>query len=134
MSRWRVTRVRVILRWDPRDPLYLSTILRHPARRTTIPKGIETMDTRIAKTLLVAWLGAMAMTANAQGAPATADKKLSDTDIRAFKDGRRACNQLAGAQREECRKQLAAKYVDKQCRNLTGDKLDECLKAEYPGE
>jgi hypothetical protein len=92
------------------------------------------MDSRITKTLLVAWLGAMAMTANAQGTPASADKKLSDTDIRAFKDGRRACSQLTGAQREECRKQLAAKYVDKQCRNLSGDKLDECLKAEYPGE
>ncbi len=93
------------------------------------------MNSRIAKTVLVALLGALAMTACAQyGTPATADKKLSETDIKAFREGRRACTQLTGAQREECRKQLAAKYVDKQCRNLTGDKLDECLKAEYPGE
>ena len=75
------------------------------------------------------------MAANAQyGTAPTAEKKMSDADIRAFKEGRAACNKLAGPQREECRKQLAAKYVDKQCRNLTGDKLDECLKAEYPGE
>ena len=93
------------------------------------------MNSTIAKTLLVAAFGALVMAACAQtGAPTTADKKLADNDIRAFKDGRRACNQLTGAQREDCRKQLAAKYVDKQCRNLTGDKLDECLQAEYPGE
>jgi hypothetical protein len=80
-------------------------------------------------------MGALAMAANAQyGTPASGDKKLSDADIRAFREGRIACNKLAGVQREECRKQLAAKYVDKQCRNRSGDKLDECLKAEYPGE
>jgi hypothetical protein len=93
------------------------------------------MNSSIAKTLFVASIGALAMAANAQyGAPATGDKKMSDSDVRAFKEGRSACNKLAGAQREECRKQLSAKYVDKQCRNLSGDRLDECLKAEYPGE
>lgn len=93
------------------------------------------MNSILAKTLLVALLGALSMAANAQyGAPATADKKMSDSDIRAFKDGRRACNQLTGTQREDCRKALAAKYVDKQCKSLTGDKLDACLAAEYPGE
>ena len=93
------------------------------------------MNSSIAKTLLVASIGALAMIANAQvAAPPTAEKKLSDNDIRAYRDGRRACNQLTGAQREECRQKLAAKYVDKQCRNLSGDKLDECLNGEYPGE
>lgn len=93
------------------------------------------MNSSIAKTLLVASMGALAMAANAQyAAPATGDKKLSESDVRAYKEGRATCNKLTGAQREECRKKLAAKYVDKQCRNLSGDKLDECLKAEYPGE
>jgi hypothetical protein len=41
---------------------------------------------------------------------------------------------MTGAAQEDCRKQLASKYVDKQCKNLTGGKLDDCLKAEYPGE
>lgn len=78
------------------------------------------------------------MAVNAQyAAPPTADKKMSDNDIRAYKDGRKACNKLTGAEREDCRKQLAAKYgkyMDKQCKDLSGDKLDECLKGEYPGE
>ena len=97
------------------------------------------MVSSIAKILFVASLGALTMAANAQygapaTAPATADKKMADSDIRAFKEGRAACNKLTGAEREECRKKLSAKYVDKQCRNLSGDKLDACLKAEYPGE
>lgn len=93
------------------------------------------MNSTIAKLLLVAWIGALAMSANAQyGAPPAAGNVLSDSEIRAYKDGRRACNQQIGAQKEECQKKLAAKYVDKQCRNLSGDKLDQCLKGEYPGE
>jgi hypothetical protein len=96
---------------------------------------MDTMTSTIAKTLFVALIGALAMAANAQyNAPASGDKKLSDNDIRAYREGRSACNKLAGAPREECRKQLSAKYVDKQCRNLSGDKLDACLAAEYPGE
>jgi hypothetical protein len=108
------------------------------------------MKSTITKILVVASFGALAMTAHAQyGAPATppadkattpapamagAEKKLSESDIRLYREGRRACNKVTGAAQEDCRKQLAAKYVDKQCRNLTGAKLDDCLKAEYPGE
>jgi hypothetical protein len=108
------------------------------------------MKSRIMRTLLVASFGALAMTANAQyGAPpsppadkakapapamAGAEKKLSESDIRLYREGRRACNKMTGAAREDCRKQLASKYVDKQCKNLAGEKLDDCLKAEYPGE
>ena len=108
------------------------------------------MKSGITKVLLVASFGALAMTANAQyGAPPTpptekattsapamagAEKKLSESDIRLYREGRRACNKMTGTAREDCRKQLASKYVDKQCRNLTGEKLDDCLKAEYPGE
>ncbi len=107
------------------------------------------MKSSITKILLAASFGALALAANAQygatpsapaaekaPAPAMAgsDKKLSDTDIRSYREGRRACNKLTGAAQEDCRKQLAAKYVDKQCRNLTTSKLAECLAAEYPGE
>lgn len=108
------------------------------------------MKSRITKILLVASFGALAMTARAQyGAPATppadkattpapamavTEKKLSESDIKMYREGRRACNKMTGAAQEDCRKQLAAKYVDKQCKNLTGAKLDDCLKAEYPGE
>ena len=108
------------------------------------------MKSRITKILLIASFGALAMTANAQyGAPPSppaakattpapamegAEKKLSESDIRLYRERRRACNKMTGAAREDCRKQLASKYVDKQCKNLTGEKLDECLKAEYPGE
>jgi hypothetical protein len=97
------------------------------------------------RAVLVASFGALAMAANAQygapGAPADkapamtgADKKLSESEIRLYREGRKACNNMTGAAREDCRKQLAAKYVDKQCRNLSGQKLDDCLKGEYPGE
>ena len=108
------------------------------------------MKSGITKILLVASFGALAMTANAQyGAPASppadkaatpapamagAEKKLTQSDIRLYREGRRACNKMTGAAQEDCRKQLASKYVDKQCKNLTGEKLDDCLKAEYPGE
>lgn len=108
------------------------------------------MKSRITRTLLAASFGALAMAANAQygaapsapadkattPAPAMAspEKKLSESDIRLYREGRRACNKMTGAAREDCRKQLASKYVEKQCRNLTGAKLDDCLKAEYPGE
>ena len=108
------------------------------------------MKSRITKILFAASFGALAMTANAQyGAPPTApankaatpapamagaEKKLSESDIRLYREGRRACNKMTGAAQEDCRKQLASKYVEKQCRNLTGAKLDDCLKAEYPGE
>jgi hypothetical protein len=108
------------------------------------------MKSRITKILFAASFGALAMTANAQyGAPPTppaekaatpapamtgAEKKLSESDIRLYREGRRACGKMTGAAREDCRKKLASKYVDKQCRNLTGEKLDDCLAAEYPGE
>lgn len=105
------------------------------------------MNSRIAKTLLAASFGVLAMAANAQspapadkttatgaGSSPTSDKRLSESDIRLYREGRRACAKMTGAAREDCRKQLSAKYVDKQCRNLTGMKLDQCLKAEYPGE
>jgi hypothetical protein len=94
------------------------------------------MNPSIAKTLLAASIAALAMTANAQYAapPATGNKVLSDSDIRTYKDGRRACSKLPGAQKEDCQKKLAAKYVDKQCQGLSGDKLDKCLEGEYPGE
>ncbi len=104
----------------------------------------------ITRTVLVVSFAALAMAANAQyGAPpsapaadkampapamAGAEKKMSESDIRLYREGRRACTKMTGAAQEDCRKQLAAKYVDKQCRNLSGQKLDECLKAEYPGE
>ena len=108
------------------------------------------MKSRITKILFAASFGVLAMTANAQygampsppadkakapaPAMAGAEKKLSESDIRLYREGRRACNKMTGAAREDCRKQLASKYVDKQCKNLTGEKLDDCLKAEYPGE
>jgi hypothetical protein len=100
------------------------------------------MNSSIAKTLLVASIGALAMTANAQtaapaapAAPPAADKKMSESDAKAFKEGRIACKKLAtGAERNECRKKLMAKYVDKQCGNLSGDALGACLEGEYPGE
>jgi hypothetical protein len=108
------------------------------------------MRSGIMRAMLFASFGALAMAANAQygaapGAPADkattpapamagAEKKLSESDIRLYREGRRACAKMTGAEREDCRKQLAAKYVDKQCRNLSGQKLDDCLKAEYPGE
>ena len=108
------------------------------------------MRSRIMKAMLVASFGALAMAANAQygGTPAApadkattptpamagAEKKLSEPDVRLYREGRRACNKLTGAAQEDCRKQLASKYVDKQCGKLTGGKLDDCLKAEYPGE
>ena len=107
------------------------------------------MRSRIMRVVLVASFGALAMAANAQyaapSAPADkattpapamtgAEKKLSESDIRLYREGRKACNNMTGAAREDCRKQLAAKYVDKQCRNLSGQKLDDCLKGEYPGE
>ena len=108
------------------------------------------MKSRITKILFAASFGVLAMTANAQyAAPPTppadkaatppppmagAGKKLSESDIRLYREARRACNKMTGAAQEDCRKQLASKYVDKQCKNLTGEKLDDCLKAEYPGE
>jgi hypothetical protein len=106
------------------------------------------MKSIISKSLLVASFGALSMAANAQysspptapadkattAAPMAAEKKLTESDIRLYREGRRACAKMSGATQEDCRKQLAAKYVDKQCRNLTTQKLDECLKAEYPGE
>jgi uncharacterized membrane protein len=102
------------------------------------------MRSRIMRAVLVASFGALAMAANAQyvtpSAPADkattagTEKKLSESEIRSYREGRRACNKMTGAAQEDCRKQLASKYVDKQCRNLTGGKLDDCLKAEYPGE
>jgi hypothetical protein len=106
------------------------------------------MNPSIAKILFAASLSALAMTANAQyGAPSQpadrattapamtgSEKKLTESDIRLYREGRRACNKMTGAGQEDCRKQLASKYVDKQCRNLSGQKLDDCLKGEYPGE
>ncbi len=105
----------------------------------------------ISRTVLAASFAAFAMAANAQYGPAPtapaankpmapapamagSEKKMSESDIRLYREGRRACNKMTGPAQEDCRKQLAAKYVDKQCRNLSGQKLDECLKAEYPGE
>lgn len=100
------------------------------------------MNSSIAKTLLVAAIAALAMVANAQTtapagpAPSAADKKaMAESDAKAYKEGRIACKKLTtGAERTECRKKLVAKYVDKQCGNLSGDKLDACLEGEYPGE
>ena len=107
------------------------------------------MKARITNILFAASLSALAITANAQygatpsqpgdkattaPAMAGADKKMSESDIRLYREGRRACNKMTGPAQEDCRKQLASKYVDKQCRNLSGPKLDDCLKAEYPGE
>jgi hypothetical protein len=102
---------------------------------------METMNSSIVKTLLVASIAAFAMGASAQtpappaAAPAAADKKLlSDNEIKSYKDGRKACNQLTGAPKQECQKKLAAKFVDKQCSGLSGEKLDDCIRGEYPGE
>ena len=103
------------------------------------------MNSRIANTLLIAAFAVAPVAANAQygspnstTAPSTAkgdaSKRLSDSDIRTYRERRGACNKMEGAAREDCRKQLSSKYVDKQCGNLTGEKLDECLKAEYPGD
>lgn len=72
--------------------------------------------------------------APASPAKDSASKRLSDNDIRSYREGRRSCAKMDGAARETCRKELGAKYVDKQCRGLTDQKLDECLKNEYPGD
>jgi len=126
----------------------VAEIRRHEDADPTIPKGSK-MKSNITRILLVASIGALSMAANAQyGAPPTApdkattaapamtatEKRMSESDIRLYREGRRACNKMTGAAQEDCRKQLASKYVDKQCRNLSGVKLDECIKAEYPGE
>ncbi len=99
-----------------------------------------------ARTLLIASFCAMSMTAQAQyGSPATpaekssaagraGEQRMSDSDMRSYREGRRACNKMSGAEQESCRKQLSAKYVDKQCRNLAGTQLDDCLRTTYPGE
>lgn len=97
------------------------------------------MNSSIAKTLLVAAVAALAMAANAQttapAGPAADKKAMAESDAKAYKEGRIACKKLTtGAERTECRKKLVAKYVDKQCGNLSGDKLDACIEGEYPGE
>lgn len=104
------------------------------------------MKSNHAKTLLIASFCAMSMAAQAQyGSPSAppgktgattsaAEQRLSESDMHAFKEGRRACSKMTGAERESCRKQLSAKYVDKQCRNLTGTQLEDCLRTTYPGE
>ena len=98
------------------------------------------MYSKIVKCLLAATLGALALSAGAQtpapmGKPSmAANMKMSEADIKAYKEGRKACSAMTGAAAQECRTKLAAKYLDKQCKDLTGDKLAECLKNEYPGE
>ncbi len=104
------------------------------------------MKSIYANTLLIASFCAMSMAAQAQyGSPSappaktgattsTAEQRLSDSDMRAFKEGRRACSKMTGAERDSCRKQLSTKYVDKQCRNLADTQLEDCLRTTYPGE
>lgn len=59
-------------------------------------------------------------------------KALSDTDIRAYKEGRTACDRTApGAAQDACRSQFNSKWasVDPKCQKVAlGSELDECLK------
>ncbi len=107
---------------------------------------IDTVNSPFAKTVFIASFYVVSLAAHAQygsSSPpvdksaatgsATA-KRMSESDIRAYRDGRSACGKMTGSAKDDCRKQLSAKYVDKQCGKLTGEKLDECLKTEYPGD
>ena len=62
----------------------------------------------------------------------TTYKPLSDADIRAYKEGRTACDrQPPGAAQETCRTQFSSKWasVDPKCQKVAvGAALDECLK------
>jgi hypothetical protein len=59
-------------------------------------------------------------------------KALSDADIRAYKDGRTACERAApGAAQDTCRSQFNSKWasVDPKCQKVAvGSELDQCLK------
>ena len=123
------------------------------------------MKSRLAKTLLVASLGAFAVAASAENAtprdnptpantittnqngtqtgttnttgpagamvPGTTYRRFSDTDLRAYKDARAACDRMTGAQQTSCRTQFAQTFsnVDPKCQKLAaGSALDDCLK------
>jgi len=62
----------------------------------------------------------------------TTYKRLSDADMRAYREGRLACDSLTpGASQETCRTQFASKWasVDPKCQKVAvGAALDECLK------
>ena len=68
----------------------------------------------------------------ATGTMTTTYKRLSDADMRAYREGRLACDrQPAGAAQETCRTQFAGKWasVDPKCQKVAvGAALDECLK------
>ena len=79
-------------------------------------------------------------TTNTMNAPTTTGtmnttttyKRLSDADMRAYKEGRAACDrQPAGAAQDTCRSQFAGKWasVDPKCQKVAaGNALDDCLK------
>ncbi len=59
-------------------------------------------------------------------------KRLSDADMRAYREGRLACDRLApGASQDSCRSQFTTTWasVDPKCQKVAiGAALDECLK------
>lgn len=66
-------------------------------------------------------------------------KPLSDTDIRAYRDARTACERLTGAAQTSCNTQLASTWsqVDPKCQKLalSGTALDSCLKgSDHAGQ
>ncbi len=72
------------------------------------------------------------MTPGTMNSPTTY-KRLSDTDMRAYKEARMACDRMAaGAAQDTCRAQLGSKWssVDPKCQKVaaSGNALDECLK------
>src|SRR6266567_6880339 len=73
-------------------------------------------------------------TANPSGSTMTY-KRLSDADIRAYKDARAACDRLTGNPQSTCFTQLASTWsqVDPKCQKLSGAALDDCLKGADRG-
>ena len=59
-------------------------------------------------------------------------KALSDADMRAYREGRTACDRVApGATQDTCRSQFNSKWasVDPKCQKVgLGSELDQCLK------
>jgi hypothetical protein len=72
-------------------------------------------------------------TMGTMNSPATSKyKALSDTDVRAYTEGRTACDRTApGAAQDACRSQFNSKWasVDPKCQKVAvGSELDQCLK------
>ncbi len=71
-------------------------------------------------------------TGTMNSANTTKYKALSDADMRAYREGRTACDRIApGASQDTCRSQFNSKWasVDPKCQKVAlGAELDQCLK------